>query len=62
MEKVLEIDPVHMEGLRELDGLYEREKDYDQQCGVLSRLIDLSHDEDEQVTLLENWLGFREAA
>lgn len=58
-EKVLEIDPVHMEGLRELDGLYEREKDYDQQCGVLSRLIDLSHDEDEQVTLLEKLAGIQ---
>lgn len=58
-EKVLEIDPVHLGALRALDGLYEREKDFDQQCGVLSRLVDLSRQESEQVALLEKLAGIQ---
>lgn len=52
-ERVLDQDPVHIEALRALDGLYDREKDFDRQCGVLSRLVDLSRQEGEQVSLLE---------
>ena len=39
--------------LKALDGLYDREKDFDRQCGVVSRLVDLSTQEGEQVALLE---------
>ena len=58
-EKVLEIDPVHVGALKALDGLYDREKDFDRQCGVVSRLVDLSTQEGEQVALLEKLAGIQ---
>jgi len=53
-ERVLQLDPAHVGALLALDELYEREKDFGRQCGVVSRLADLSTQVGERIVLLEN--------
>lgn len=52
-QQVLEIDPEHDEALRNLEALYDREKDVTRLCDVLERRIALAQDPAQRVTLLE---------
>lgn len=52
-EQVLENDPEHLEALRNLESLYEREKDIPRLCDILERRIALTSATSEQVVLLE---------
>lgn len=56
-EKVLEIDPNHLEALKAVEGLYEREKLVEKQCEILQRRHDLAQDDAERVALLEKLAG-----
>ncbi len=52
-EQVLGTDPDHAEALRNLEALYEREKDVPRLCEVLERRVALAADPADQVLLLE---------
>ncbi len=52
-QQVLETDPNHAEALRNLEALYEREKDIPHLCEVLERRVALAKDPTDQVLLLE---------
>lgn len=52
-EQVLGTDPDHTEALRNLEALYEREKDVARLCDVLERRVALAADPTDRVLLLE---------
>ena len=56
-EKVLEIDARHLEALKALEGLYEREKLVEKQCDILQRRYELATDDAERVACLEKLAG-----
>ena len=51
-EDVLQLDPTHPEALENLEGLYEREKSYEQLVAILEKRIDIAATGDK-VALLE---------
>ncbi|HOU52746.1 MAG TPA: tetratricopeptide repeat protein [Myxococcota bacterium] len=52
-EQVLDLDPGHDEALQALEGLYEREKRYEDQARILAARVEKASSPVEQVALLE---------
>ena len=56
-EQVLAVDAANLDALRNLEGLYEREKDIDRLCAVLKRRMELARTDAERVALIEKLAG-----
>lgn len=52
-EEVLALQPDHADALRNLESLYEREKNIPKLCDVLERRVELAREDSERVVLLE---------